>query len=107
MTGRGTNVNKKRHSSQPPGGAAKDSIAEAEAEEDSPLQINANANVDDSSTWSQVAGRGGRRGVGSFATANRFGLLAQADSYPDKTMKSASVSSRGSRRGARNVPETC
>ena len=62
MTGRGTNVNKKRHSSQPPGGAAKDSIAEAEAEEDSPLQINANANVDDSSTWSQVAGRGGRRG---------------------------------------------
>ena len=104
MTGRGTNSSKKRHSSQPLGGTAKDSRAEAGMEEDNPLE--ANEIVDDSSTWSQVAGRGGGRGVGSFATTNRFGLLAQANSYPDKTMRSASVTSRGSRRGGRMAPET-
>ena len=102
MTGRGTNSSKKRHSSQPLGGTAKDSRAEVGMEEDNPLETN--EIVDDSSTWSQVAGRGGGRGVGSFATANRFGLLSQANSYPDKTMRSASVSSRGSRRGGKNGP---
>ena len=101
MTGRGTNSSKKRHSSQPLGGTAKDSRAEG-MEEDNPLETN--EIVDDSSTWSQVAGRGGGRG--SFATSNRFGLLAQANSYPDKTMRSSSVTSRGSRRGGRMAPET-
>ena len=101
MSGRG---GKKRHSSQPLEGAAKDSRAEAEMEEASLLQTD--ENVDDSATWSQVAGRGraGGRGVGSFATSNRFGLLSQAASYPDRSMRSASVTSRGSRRGGLTNP---
>ena len=94
MTGRGS---KKRHSSQPLGGEAKD----ARSEDDNCLGDG------NPPTWSQVAAtRGGGRGAKGFATANRFGLLAQANSYPDKSMRSASVSSRGSRRGARFGTET-
>ena len=97
MTGRGTNTAKKRHSSQPLGGDAKDARAEAEAE----AEGGSGTNILDTSTWSQVLAKGrGRFEHGGLPTANRYGLLAQANSYPDRTMRSASVSSRGSRRGS-------
>ena len=86
MSGRG---GKKRHCSQALEGAAKDSRAETGMEV--PDDENVDENVDDSATWSRVAGRGGGS-FASFASANRFGLLSQANSYPDKTMRSASVS---------------
>ena len=75
---------KKRHSSQPLGGDAKDSRTENSAA--------------DIPSWSQVTSRG--RGT---ATLNRFSLLSQACSYPDRTMRSESICSRGSRgsRGSR------
>ena len=75
---------KKRHSSQPLEGDAKDSRTEN--------------NAADIPSWSQVTSRG--RGT---ATLNRFSLLSQACSYPDRTMRSESICSRGSRgsRGSR------
>ena len=75
---------KKRHSSQPLGGDAKDSRTENSAA--------------DIPSWSQVTSRG--RGT---ATLNSFSFLSQACSYPDRTMRSESICSRGSRgsRGSR------
>ena len=101
MTGRGTNVGKKRHSSQPLGGNAKDARGEADPE----LELGAAAQiadlpVDQSSTWSLVTARG-RAGL---QTSNRFGLLAQSNSFPDKSMRSGSISSRGSRSSRRGGP---
>jgi hypothetical protein len=88
MTGRGS---KKRYSSQPLGGEAKD----ARGEEEANVQT---VQAGDNPTWSEVTAKAGGRG-GGFQTSNRFGLLAQASSYPDRSMRSASISSRGSRRG--------
>ena len=90
MTGRGTS--KKRHSSQPLGSDAKDARGDAN------LEATMDSALEDLSTWSQVTARG--RGAG-----NRFSLLTQANSYPDRSMRSASMSSRGSRRGTRAAPE--
>ena len=85
---------KKRHSSQPLGGDAKDARGEDDFGQAS----------SDVATWSEVATRGGGRGgggrgAGSF-TSNRFDLLSSANSYPDKTMRSGSICSRGSARGS-------
>ena len=87
--------NKKRHNSQPLGGAAKDARSGGEGVTDQ----QSDQQNEDFPPWSEVArgGRGGGRGA--LPTFNRFGLLTQANSYPDRTMRSASVSSRGSRRG--------
>ena len=97
MTGRGyINNSKKRHSSQPLSSEAKDARAEND---------NYPPGVEQSEipTWSQVA-EGGGRGSRSFATTNRYGLLAQANSYPDKSMRSESICSRGSRGSRRGGP---
>ena len=109
MTGRG---GKKRHSSQPLGGAAKDLRGEngaGEGTEDGQEDELAQATrTGDMQTWSQVTSGGGGRGRG-LQTANRFGLLAQASSYPDKSMRSSSICSRGSRgsaRGRENVGQS-
>ena len=100
MTGRG---GKKRHSSQPLGAAAKDARPEDGGEVGLELGAAAAAAVQagDMQTWSQVASR-----RGGFESTNRYGLLAQANSYQDKSMRSTSVSSRGSRRGSRAAPST-
>ena len=87
---------KKRHSSQPLAGNAKDARAEQEQEIE---EIEEDASSRAGETWSEVASRG--RGRGGFQTSNRFGLLAQSSSYPDKSMRSASICSRGSRGSAR------
>ena len=87
------NQSKKRHNSQPLEGTSKDARSEQREVPDDPQ-------ADDTQTWSQVAGRG--RGRGGLQTFNRFGLLSQANSYPDRTMRSASISSRaGSTRSTR------
>ena len=87
------NQSKKRHNSQPLEGTSKDARSEQREVSDDPQ-------ADDTQTWSQVAGRG--RGRGGLQTFNRFGLLSQANSYPDRTMRSASISSRaGSTRSTR------
>ena len=87
------NPNKKRHNSQPLEGTTKDARSD-QRDELEDLQ------TDDTQTWSQVTGRG--RGRGGLQTFNRFGLLSQANSYPDRTMRSASISSRaGSTRSTR------
>ena len=104
MTGRGyINNSKKRHCSNPLASEAKDARAE---NDDNLLGAEHQYIPPELPTWSQVTERGGGRGGKSFATTNRFGLLAQANSYPDKTMRSSSVSSRGSRRGSRIGHET-
>ena len=110
------NTSKKRHSSQPLGAEAKDARSENEERRNTqPLSGETNdpwseteinqreTNEGDQSTWSQVTagGRGRGRG-GGLPTFNRFGLLSQANSYPDRTMRSASISSRaGSSRSTR------
>ena len=97
------NPNKKRHSSQPLGGEAKDSRSELEGRHSTDERSERETNEVDQSTWSQVTagGRGRGRG-GGLLTFNRFGLLSQANSYPDQTMRSASISSRaGSSRSTR------
>ena len=112
MTGRGANNTKKRHSSQPLGAEAKD--ARAELNDDVGLGAGMEAaditNADEGDTWSQVTMRGrGGRGTGGLITANRFSLLTQAGSYPDRTMRSgsiASMASASSRGRGRNQPPT-
>ena len=104
MSGRET---KKRHSSQPLGGEAKDSRSEVEAGTGLGSSLAECTQAGDMLTWSQVTGRGrgggagggGGGGRGALLSSNRFGLLSQANSYPDRSMRSSSVSSRGSRRG--------
>ena len=87
------NQSKKRHNSQPLEGTSKDARSEQR-------EVSNDPQADDTQTWSQVAGRG--RGRGGLQTFNRFGLLSQANSYPDRTMRSASISSRaGSTRSTR------
>ena len=86
MNGRG---GKKRHSSQPLGGDAKDARSETER----------CLEAGDLTTWSQVTAKGR---AGPLATSNRFDQLTLPNSYPDRSMRSASVSSRGSRGSRRN-----
>ena len=99
---------KKRHSSQPLGAEAKDARAEMNIDIDNNVDGVDATNSAADETWSQVTSRGRRgRGTGSFTTANRFGLLSQANSYPDRTMRSgsiASMASASSRGRGRNLP---
>ena len=93
------NPGKKRYNSQPLEGASKDARNDVSEMDSDALREN------NLPTWSQVAERGQAQGTTggsmSFATSNRFGPLAQSNSYPDKSMRSASVTSRGSRRGSK------
>ena len=68
---------KKRHNSQPMEGANKDARQEQ----------------DDDLSWSTVVN--GRRTTPT-TTSNTFSILAHPNSYPDRTMRSSSVASRGS-----------
>ena len=69
---------KKRYNSQPMEGANKDSRHDTELDEDL--------------SWSTVVN--GRR-TAPTATSNTFAVLTQPNSYPDRTMRSGSVVSRG------------
>jgi hypothetical protein len=93
------NPGKKRYNSQPLEGASKDARNDVSEMDSDALREN------NLPTWSQVAERGQAQGTTggsmSFTTSNRFGPLAQSNSYPDKSMRSASVTSRGSRRGSK------
>ena len=92
------NVGKKRHNSQPLGGASKDARSEPEVQTD---LLDEAVQTGDMLSYSQITaqGRGGLR------TSNSFGLLAHPSSYPDRTMRSASICSRGSR-GSRGTTTT-
>ena len=76
--GRGGRGGKKRYNSQPMEGANKDSRHEEEQDEDL--------------SWSTVVN--GRR-TAPTTTSNTFAILTQPNSYPDRTMRSSSVASRG------------
>ena len=80
--GRG-NPGKKRYNSQPMEGANKDSR---------------NDEGDQDMSWTAVVN--GKKSIPTFTT-NSFSLLGQPNSYPDKTMRSASICSRGSRGSGR------
>jgi hypothetical protein len=59
--------------------------------------------IDEDLSWSTVVnGRKNQTQTAAIPTSNSFNLLTTSSSYPDKTMRSNSVSSRGSRgnRGA-------
>ena len=78
-TGRG---GKKRYNSQPMEGANKDS------------------RCDEDLSWSTVVqGKTSNPPpIATFSTSNSFNLLTTSMSYPDRTVRSESVTSRGSRR---------
>ena len=87
---------KKRHSSQPLESVAKD--------------VRKETTEDSGPKWSTVVangrGRGRKTAVNNFTT-NRYGLLSEASSYPDKSMRSASISSSTGRgRGRGGGPST-
>ena len=78
-TGRGNGNGKKRHNSQPMEGANKD------------------ARQDEDLSWATVVNGSQNHARSTIPISNSFNLLATSDSYPDKTMRSGSITSRGSR----------
>ena len=89
-TGGGGRGGKKRYNSQPMEGSSKDSRYDENI-------------IDEDLSWSTVVnGRKNQTQTASIPTSNSFNLLTTSSSYPDKTMRSNSISSRGSRgnRGA-------
>ena len=78
-------MDRKRHSSEQLSGVNKDSRVD----------------VTDDNSWSTVVS--GRR-TSPATTSNSFSLLANANSYPDRTMRSNSITSRGSGRGRGRGP---
>ena len=84
MSSRGRGINKKRHSSQPLESEAKDGRTEQ------------------GESWSTVVSGRNR----PTFTQNRFGLLNEPHSYPDKSMRSSSIASSTGRGRGRGNPKT-
>ena len=98
-TGGGGRGGKKRYNSQPMESSNKDARQDRPSLEEASSDM---MNSQDTSgpSWSTVTTRG--RGRGGVQSANRFELLSQANSYPDRTMRSSSITSRtGSTRSTR------
>ena len=98
-TGGGGRGGKKRYNSQPMESSNKDARQDRPSLEE-PRSDMMNSQDTSGPSWSTVTTR--ERGRGGVQSANRFELLSQANSYPDRTMRSASITSRaGSTRSTR------